>query len=86
LPGASEGVFPKAEAVIAGHVLQSELITNERSGRAYRHILIRTIGGEYDVVADPHTMDGEPTKGGVAKGTFWLSGRFIGSETHSLPT
>ena len=35
---------------------------------------VSTFGGEVDVVADPVLLNNVIVKGGVVKGSFWLSG------------
>jgi hypothetical protein len=68
---------PKAEAIFTGHVLAAELLTNGHSGRKFHHVHVRTLGGEYDVVADPEVVRGEPLLSGVVQGVFWLTGRLV---------
>jgi hypothetical protein len=71
---------PKAEAIFTGHVLDTRVLVNGLTGRSFRHALVRTLGGESDVVADPEVVKGEPAVGGVVQGSFWLSGRLVGLE------
>jgi len=71
------GFVPKAEAIFTGHVLLAELATNGHSGLPFHHLVVKTLGGEYDVVADPTVPEGEPVVGGVVQGTFWLTGRLV---------
>jgi hypothetical protein len=65
---------PAAEAMITGHVLRTELRTNSETGRRFWHVLVRTLGGEFDIVADPEVIQGEPVEEGVVQGSFWLTG------------
>ena len=79
LPGKDEEwAGPTAEALFTGHVRSSELRANAATGRAFRHLVVRTLGGEYDVVADPQVVDGSPVEGGVVRASGWLSGRRLG--------
>jgi hypothetical protein len=68
---------PKAEAIFTGHVLHAEVVTNGHTGVPFHHLVVRTLGGEYDVVADPTVPEGNPVEGGVVQGTFWLVGRLV---------
>lgn len=64
-----------AEAVVSGHILSVELRINPQGKQGFWALGVRTFGGTVDVVADPLVVSGEPLVGGVASGTFWLSGR-----------
>jgi hypothetical protein len=67
----------RAEAIAAGHIERVERLLNPVSGRPFVSLLVRTLGGTLDVVADPETVAGEPIVGGVVRGSFWLSGRLV---------
>ena len=69
---------PQAYATLAGHVLRAELRTNSATGEQFWWALLRTHGAEIDIVADPAVVKGQLSAGGVAAGTFWLSGRVRG--------
>lgn len=66
---------PEAEAIFTGHILKTELLTNSFTGRQFHCASVRTLPGIIDVVADPEVVEGQPIVGGVAKGSFWLTGR-----------
>jgi hypothetical protein len=66
---------PRAEAVISGHVLDTQIRVNRATGQPYLWARVKTLGGEIDIVADPETVQGDVTVGGVVQGEFWLSGR-----------
>ena len=70
-----EGAPPQAYAVMSGHVVRADLLTNSATGEQFYWIRTRTLGGEVDVVVDPSAVRGEVVEGGVVAGTFWLSGR-----------
>ncbi|OYD07630.1 hypothetical protein [Paludifilum halophilum] len=70
---------PEATAVFTGRVLETERRTNPTSGRPFYHLHVRTLGGTFDVAADPDIIQGEPVPGGIVQGSFWLSGRIIDS-------
>jgi hypothetical protein len=73
-PNGGDTVPPQAYAIFTGHVLEASLKTNPVSGNEFCWSLVSTLGGEVDVVADPALLNDMPVKGGVLKGSFWLSG------------
>jgi hypothetical protein len=68
---------PSAQAWFTGHVLDTTVRTNAHTGLTFHHVLVHTLGGEYDVVADPEVLDGEPAVGGVVQVSAWLTGRLL---------
>ncbi|WP_172252477.1 hypothetical protein [Saccharibacillus deserti] len=68
---------PGSMAMFTGQVQQSAWITNEYTGKSFHWALVRTLGGEIDVVADRETLDEEIPVGGIVSGTFWLSAKII---------
>jgi hypothetical protein len=68
---------PQAEAVFAGHVLSSDLLTNQFTGQQFYYLSVKTLPGTLDIVSDPAIVEGQPVVGGVVNGSFWLSGRII---------
>ena len=71
-------VPPLAEALFAGHVRETSIITNPVTGNRFCWAKVRTLGGDVDVVADPALLNGLLVEGGVLSGSFWLSGFLIG--------
>jgi hypothetical protein len=69
---------PKAEAIFTGRVLDTKPLVNPWTGRSFRHAVVKTLGGEFDVVADPEVVKGEPVAGGIVQGSYWLTGRWLG--------
>jgi hypothetical protein len=67
----------QAQALFCGHILQAEQRTNPTTGSVFHALLVRTLGGTVDVVADPALVQDRPTVGGIVHGTFWLSGRIL---------
>ena len=61
----------------AGEIKEFESKTNELSGEQFYWLLVETLGGEVDVVADVKLIAGEPKIGGIVSGQFWLSGKII---------
>jgi len=72
-------VPPEAYAIFAGHVLETSLITNPVTGSDFCWAHVSTLGGEVDVVADPVLLNDVVVKGGIVKGSFWMSGLIIES-------
>jgi hypothetical protein len=68
---------PEAYATLAGHVLRTELRTNPATGEQFWWALLRTQGLAIEIVADPAVVKGRLAVGGVAAGSFWLSGRIV---------
>ncbi|MCQ4088377.1 hypothetical protein [Saccharibacillus sp. JS10] len=65
-------------AKFSGTVLRAGWIKNELTGRYFQWALVRTYGGDIDVVADETLIEGrEIHEGDVLNGTFWLSGRLV---------
>ena len=80
------GLFPsdaesvstrKAYAVLQGHVLAASLIKNPATEREFHWALVKTLGGDIDVLADPDIVESEIRTGNVISGYFWLSGRLV---------
>ncbi|MEO0897975.1 MAG: hypothetical protein AAFY71_16320 [Bacteroidota bacterium] len=70
-----EGQGPEATAMLAGTIKEAELKTNMLTGERFYSMLVETLGGEIDLVADPNIFEIEPLVGGIAMGSFWLSGK-----------
>ncbi len=68
---------PEAHGIFTGHILDVEMRTNELSNRPFQWILVDTLGGQFDVVADPELVEVQPIPGGLLHGSFWLSGRVL---------
>jgi hypothetical protein len=84
---ASEGSTEQAEAFFAGHIRATAIITNPATDADFLWARVETIGGEIEVVADPELLEGSLVVGGIMKGSFWLTGRLLGSdvEERELP-
>jgi hypothetical protein len=68
---------PLAHAIFAGRIEAWERHHNAATGEPFYALLVRTLGGTYDVVADPSQVEVTPRVGGIARGSFWLSGRVV---------
>ncbi|HEY7094220.1 MAG TPA: hypothetical protein VH393_13640 [Ktedonobacterales bacterium] len=67
----------ESTVIFNGHVLETAQLTNPHTERTFYWARVRTLGGEYDVVADPEIVEGAIVAGGVIGGSAWLSGRII---------
>ena len=68
---------PVAQAIFSGRVLVTQILTNPVTSQRFYWARVHTLGGEVDVVADPQVVQGKVVKGGIIRGTFWLSGRLV---------
>lgn len=68
---------PGSMAMFTGQVVESAWITNEQTGKDFHWALVRTLGGEIDVVADRETLEADIPVGGIVSGTFWLSAKIM---------
>ncbi|MDB5387959.1 MAG: hypothetical protein JWM11_3605 [Planctomycetaceae bacterium] len=66
-----------AEALVCGHILKTERLINDLTGRPFYWLLLETDGGRIDLLADPELVTTEPQTGGVAMTVCWLSGRIL---------
>ena len=60
--------------IFNGHALEVMRLTNPDTQQEFHWARVRTLGGEFDVVADPEIVKGTITQGGVIGGSVWLSG------------
>lgn len=68
---------PQALGIFTGIIKQAERRRNSFTNSEFYWMLVETLGGEVDVVADLSLIPDEPLVGGVAQGQFWLTGRLI---------
>lgn len=66
---------PESTVIFNGHVLETTQVTNLHTQQTFWWARVRTLGGEFDVVADPEIVKGAIVVGGVIGGSVWLSGR-----------
>ena len=83
LPLASEGLIPvglfvdedgtpTAHVLLAGHIVNAAVRTNQWTGGTFRWGVARTFGGEYEIVAP---MEAPPlVKSHIVRGHFWFVG------------
>lgn len=67
----------RSQGVVTGTILATETRINPATERAFRRIRLETYGGDIDVVAAPQFVMGEPTVGGIARATCWLTARIV---------
>jgi hypothetical protein len=72
---------PEAYAILTGHVIKTVLRINPVTKSEFLWAKVQTLGGVFDVVADPLIVNGAVVEGGIVQGSFWLSGRLIHSDS-----
>ena len=75
-PGGDKIVPPIAYAIFSGKIIAFEKKINSLTKKYYFWLLIKSIGGEFDVVIDMNLIKKDPKIGGYISGVFWLSGQF----------
>ncbi|XOF32520.1 MAG: hypothetical protein ACL93V_10815 [Candidatus Electrothrix sp. YB6] len=68
---------PEAFGIFSGIIKQTEKKKNELTGQEFQWMLVDTLGGEVDVLADLTFFNTEPKVGGVVQGQFWLTGQLL---------
>lgn len=68
---------PRAEACLTGVVLEADRREHELTGEAFWWLLVESLGGTFDLVADPVVVPEPPGPGAVVHASCWLSGRLI---------
>lgn len=78
-PGPGGGPIdpPKSEVIFYGRVLETAQLVNSLTHLPFYWARVRTLGGEFDMLADPEVVEGTIVKDGIVGGLFWLSGRLI---------
>ena len=66
---------PNPDIMFCGKVREASKLTNPATGLQFYWALVRTLGGELDVVADPSTVSGTIKTGGIVETRSWMSGR-----------
>jgi hypothetical protein len=66
---------PKSTVIFNGHALETAQWVIPHTARSFSWARVRTLGGEFDVVADPEIVVGTIVQGGVIGGSAWLSGQ-----------
>ncbi|WPB74260.1 hypothetical protein KYC5002_35190 [Archangium violaceum] len=72
-----------AEAFLTGRVLEAGLRENLMTGETFQHAIVRTLGGNYDVLASPRDLGTPLEPGNIIQGEFWLVGRVTSGLTEA---
>jgi hypothetical protein len=75
---------PQALGIFTGVIKQVERKRNEMTSEEFYWLLVDTLGGEVDVVADVRFFEKEPIINGIVQGQFWLSGQLINPPAREL--
>ncbi len=75
---------PQATGIFTGIIKQFEKKRNELTSEEFYWLLVDTLGGEVDVVADIRYFEKEPVVNGILQGQFWLSGQLINAPNREL--
>jgi hypothetical protein len=68
---------PEALAVFSGVIKAVEKKRNQLTKQEFYWLLVNTLDGEVDVVADLRYFEQAPVLQGIVQGEFWLSGRLL---------
>ncbi|EPR68180.1 hypothetical protein [Cyclobacterium qasimii] len=66
-----------AAGLISGTIKESDKKRNDLTGQEFQWMLVDTLGGEIDVVADLELFSTDPQVGGLIQGQFWLTGQLL---------
>jgi len=66
---------PEPHALLSGQILAADLRRNLVTSQGYWWALVESLGGTFDVVADPALVPGGLAGGQIVSGWFWLSAR-----------
>ena len=75
-----EGGSPTAHALMVGHVLEAEAVTNVLTQRDFFRLRVETPAGPMDMAVDPGLVDALPEVGHIIQAGAWLSGRMTPEE------
>ena len=83
-PKGEDTIPPQARGIFSGVIKQFERKRNGLTNEEFYWLLVDTLGGEVDVVADIGFFEKEPAVNGIVVGQFWLSGQLINSPVREL--
>ncbi len=75
---------PQATGMFTGIIKQFDKKRNELTSEEFYWLLVETLGGEVDVVADIRFFEKAPVLNGIVQGLFWLSGQLINAPKREL--
>ncbi|MFC3150035.1 hypothetical protein ACFOEK_03260 [Litoribrevibacter euphylliae] len=68
---------PAPYAIFTGRVIESSVQTNPLTHQTYHWALVKTLGGEIDVLIDNTLVDKPIIEGGILTGSFWMNGKIL---------
>jgi hypothetical protein len=69
-PGGEKTEPPEAYGIFTGRILETERRVNPLTKLPFHWALVKTLGGQVDVVVDPQLITSRMVKGGVLSGSF----------------
>ncbi len=75
----------KAYGFFAGTIKEWEKKRNTMTSNHFYWMLVETLGGEIDIVADERYFENQPVIGGVVQGNFWLCGQILNAPANTIP-
>lgn len=72
-----------SRAFFTGRILSSETRMNGITGQAFHTMLVKTLGGTVDIVAEAGKVGKIPPPGSIVQGEFWLCARLIERNGHA---
>ncbi len=75
---------PQATGMFTGIIKQYERKRNELTNEEFYWLLVDTLGGEVDIVADIRFFEKDPVLNGIVQGQFWLSGQLANAPKREL--
>ncbi|GGJ44955.1 hypothetical protein [Deinococcus roseus] len=77
------GLFGDREqpyGMFTGTVQYAFTITNPVTQETFHHAVVKTLGGEYDVIIHPDLLYSDLQPGNIVQGNFWLTGKILGNQ------
>lgn len=71
---------PRPTGMFTGVIKECDTLTNAFTGASFYWMLVETLGGDIDVVADFAHVSNVPRVGGIVQGDFWLTARLLGMQ------
>jgi hypothetical protein len=68
---------PQAVGIFTGIIKEFERKRNGLTQEEFYWLLVDTLGGEVDIVADIRFFERDPVVNGIVQGQFWLSGQLL---------
>ena len=68
---------PSSYAALTGSILEARRLENEATGRGFQWLLVDTVGGVIDIVADPDVVSGDVVEGATVEVICFMFGRIM---------